>query len=128
MQEVGEKHITLNDGTVVPYGLLVWSTGVGPSRFVKSLPFEKAPQGRLAVDERLKVVSESAGRSFNMSVKSCTETKAWLSKAERILSRFWFASVSIGVILNFEIISGTLKSSVDQRGDSKVVRRTDVGT
>jgi NADH:ubiquinone reductase (non-electrogenic) len=66
MQEVDEKYITLNDGTVVPYGLLVWSTGVGPSKFVKSLPFEKAPGGRLAVDKRLKVVGTSAGRSFNV--------------------------------------------------------------
>lgn len=81
MQEVGEKHITLNDGTVVPYGLLVWSTGVGPSRFVKSLSFEKAPQGRLAVDERLKVVRKSAGRSFNVNY-SCTKMKAWFSKCK----------------------------------------------
>ncbi|GAQ89703.1 NADH-dehydrogenase [Klebsormidium nitens] len=56
VKEVSDNHITLNDGTTVPYGVLVWSTGVGPSQLVKGLPFEKSPRGRLAVDTRLKVV------------------------------------------------------------------------
>jgi len=37
VKEVKPSEITLSDGTRVPYGLLVWSTGVGPSEFVKSL-------------------------------------------------------------------------------------------
>ena len=36
----------LSDGSVVPYGLLVWSTGVGPSDFVKSTDLPKSPGGR----------------------------------------------------------------------------------
>lgn len=46
VKEVHEKKIVLNDGTDVPYGLLVWSTGVGPSDFIKSLDLPKAPGGR----------------------------------------------------------------------------------
>lgn len=36
------EKIILSDGTDVPYGLLVWSTGVGPSPFVNSLDIPKA--------------------------------------------------------------------------------------
>lgn len=46
VKEVDPKKIVLNDGTEVPYGLLVWSTGVGPSQFVKSLDLPKSPGGR----------------------------------------------------------------------------------
>nr|UER43487.1 alternative NAD(P)H dehydrogenase 2 [Viscum album] len=49
--------LILNDGTEVPYGLLVWSTGVGPSPFVKSIDLPKAPGGRIGVDEWLRVPS-----------------------------------------------------------------------
>lgn len=46
MKDVEARKIILDDGTEVPYGLLVWSTGVGPSPFVKSLELPKAPGGR----------------------------------------------------------------------------------
>lgn len=46
VKEVQPKNILLSDGTSVPYGLLVWSTGVGPSQFVKSLNLPKSPGGR----------------------------------------------------------------------------------
>lgn len=48
VKEVLPEKILLSDGTSVPYGLLVWSTGVGPSGFVKSLNLPKSPGGRLA--------------------------------------------------------------------------------
>ncbi|KAK4770763.1 hypothetical protein SAY87_031295 [Trapa incisa] len=57
VKEVGPKKILLNDGTEVPYGLLVWSTGVGPSQFVKSLNLPKSSGGRIGVDEWLRVPS-----------------------------------------------------------------------
>ncbi|GAV59492.1 Pyr_redox_2 domain-containing protein [Cephalotus follicularis] len=57
VKEVCAKKILLNDGTEVPYGLLVWSTGVGPSEFVKSIDFPKSPGGRIGVDEWLRVPS-----------------------------------------------------------------------
>ncbi|BBN13407.1 NADH:quinone reductase (non-electrogenic) [Marchantia polymorpha subsp. ruderalis] len=55
VKDVDAEKITLSDGSEVPYGLLVWSTGVGPSAFVKSLPFQKSPGGRIGVDEYLRV-------------------------------------------------------------------------
>ncbi|KMZ75479.1 NADH dehydrogenase [Zostera marina] len=58
VKDVHEKKIILNDGTEVPYGLLVWSTGVGPSPFIKSLPFPKSLGGRIGVDDWLRVPSE----------------------------------------------------------------------
>lgn len=46
VKEVHPNKIVLSDGSDVPYGLLVWSTGVGPSKLVKSLLLPKAPGGR----------------------------------------------------------------------------------
>ncbi|XP_042490063.1 internal alternative NAD(P)H-ubiquinone oxidoreductase A1, mitochondrial-like [Macadamia integrifolia] len=57
VKEVHNKKIVLNDGTEVPYGLLVWSTGVGPSQLVKSFDVPKSPGGRIGVDEWLRVPS-----------------------------------------------------------------------
>ncbi|KAA8549422.1 hypothetical protein F0562_001105 [Nyssa sinensis] len=57
VKDVQPQKIILNDGTDVPYGLLVWSTGVGPSPFVNSLEFPKAPGGRIGVDEWLRLPS-----------------------------------------------------------------------
>nr|XP_011460270.1 PREDICTED: internal alternative NAD(P)H-ubiquinone oxidoreductase A1, mitochondrial-like [Fragaria vesca subsp. vesca] len=57
VKEVHAKKIVLNDGTDVPYGLLVWSTGVGPSQFVKSLNLPKSPGGRVGVDGWMRVPS-----------------------------------------------------------------------
>ncbi|GMP72629.1 hypothetical protein CsSME_00030583 [Camellia sinensis var. sinensis] len=57
VKEVHPKKLVLSDGSDVPYGLLVWSTGVGPSEFVKSLNLPKAPGGRIGIDEWLRVPS-----------------------------------------------------------------------
>lgn len=42
VKEVQEKKILLKDGKEIPYGLLVWSTGVGPSEFVNNLNLPKS--------------------------------------------------------------------------------------
>ncbi|PWZ11218.1 Internal alternative NAD(P)H-ubiquinone oxidoreductase A1, mitochondrial [Zea mays] len=47
VKDVQPNKIILDNGEEVPYGLLVWSTGVGASPFVKSLPFPKSPGGRI---------------------------------------------------------------------------------
>ncbi|XP_058075019.1 internal alternative NAD(P)H-ubiquinone oxidoreductase A2, mitochondrial-like isoform X2 [Magnolia sinica] len=57
VKDVQSQKIILNDGTEVPYGLLVWSTGVGPSTFISSLQFPKSRGGRIGVDEWLRVPS-----------------------------------------------------------------------
>lgn len=45
----------LQSGEVIPFGLCVWSTGVGPTPFTLSLPFSKTQRGRIAIDEYLRV-------------------------------------------------------------------------
>ncbi|KAM0952430.1 putative NADH:ubiquinone reductase (non-electrogenic) [Dioscorea sansibarensis] len=57
VKEVLPDKILLSDGTDIPYGLLVWSTGVGPSQFVNSLDLPKSPGGRIGIDEWLHVPS-----------------------------------------------------------------------
>jgi NADH dehydrogenase FAD-containing subunit len=46
VKDVQPDKIILTDGSEVPYGLLVWSTGVGASPFIKSLNIPKSPGGR----------------------------------------------------------------------------------
>jgi len=46
VKDVQAEKLILSDGSEVPYGLLVWSTGVGPSPFVKNLELPKSPGGR----------------------------------------------------------------------------------
>ncbi|KAK8955263.1 hypothetical protein KSP40_PGU011603 [Platanthera guangdongensis] len=57
VKDVQPENIILSDGTKVPYGLLVWSTGVGPSSFTRSMELPKSPGGRIGVDEWLRVPS-----------------------------------------------------------------------
>ena len=63
VQSVHRKHLVLKEmGSDVPvelpFGLCVWSTGLEPSDFLKSLDqFEKVPSsGRLAIDQDLRLV------------------------------------------------------------------------
>ncbi|KAF8716903.1 hypothetical protein HU200_026004 [Digitaria exilis] len=57
VKDVQPNKLILDNGEEVPYGLLVWSTGVGASPFVKSLRFPKSPGGRIGIDEWLRVPS-----------------------------------------------------------------------
>lgn len=53
---VTERSVTLSDGEVLQCGMVVWSTGVGPSTLSKELKCDKTKQGRLAVDDRLQLL------------------------------------------------------------------------
>ncbi|GLI68456.1 hypothetical protein VaNZ11_012878 [Volvox africanus] len=57
VHEVTERDVVLKDGTVLPYGLCIWSTGVGPTPFTLSLPFAKTAVGRIAVDKFMRVLA-----------------------------------------------------------------------
>lgn len=50
---VRERDVLLTDDSVIPYGALVWSAGVGPTPLVKSLVWKKDKGGRLITDEFL---------------------------------------------------------------------------
>ncbi len=47
--EPGAVHCA--DGSVLPFGLLLWSTGNGPTAFAGSVPLPKDRQGRLITDD-----------------------------------------------------------------------------
>jgi NADH:quinone reductase (non-electrogenic) len=55
VSEVGDGFIKLKDGTTVPAGLVVWSTGNTATSFAQSLPFEKDKAHRILTDQRLLV-------------------------------------------------------------------------
>uniref|UniRef100_A0A7C8YLG8 NADH:ubiquinone reductase (non-electrogenic) n=1 Tax=Opuntia streptacantha TaxID=393608 RepID=A0A7C8YLG8_OPUST len=57
VKDVQAEKLILSDGSEVPYGLLVWSTGVGPSPFVKNLELPKSPGGRIGIDDWLRAPS-----------------------------------------------------------------------
>lgn len=52
---VEPSKVYLKDGTVIPFGLLVWSTGIGPTNFVRSLLFPKDRTGRILTDDYFRV-------------------------------------------------------------------------
>jgi NADH:ubiquinone reductase (non-electrogenic) len=57
VKHIEEGCITLTDNTVIPFGLCIWSTGVGPTPFTLSLPFAKTKVGRIAVDGYMRVLA-----------------------------------------------------------------------
>lgn len=63
--EVTANTVSLTDGTELECGLVVWSTGVGPSALNKSLEVDKNRQGRLMIDEHLQMMKNGK------SVDSC---------------------------------------------------------
>lgn len=56
VQEVQPNRLHLKDGGVLDFGLCIWSTGVGPTSFIESLPFAKTNLGRLAVNGQMQVL------------------------------------------------------------------------
>ncbi|MBI4749671.1 MAG: FAD-dependent oxidoreductase [Acidobacteria bacterium] len=56
--QVGTDFLKLKTGEVIPTGLIVWSTGYGPTPFIKSLPFEKDRSGRILTNEFLQITAE----------------------------------------------------------------------
>ncbi len=50
VKEVLPHAVRLADGSELPAGLVVWSTGIGPTALIQSLPFAKDRAGRLITD------------------------------------------------------------------------------
>eukprot|EP00164_Ancoracysta_twista_P009797 GFYU01014592.1.p1 GENE.GFYU01014592.1~~GFYU01014592.1.p1 ORF type:complete len:362 (+),score=111.77 GFYU01014592.1:512-1597(+) len=58
--DVKEKEIILSDGETLPYGLLVWSTGLAPRGFLKDSDMTKTEKGtHLLTDDRLRVMGSN---------------------------------------------------------------------
>ena len=56
--EVTENSVTLADGSTLPCGLVVWSTGLAPRPFTQKLTLSKNDRGQLLTDEWLQVCAE----------------------------------------------------------------------
>lgn len=71
VKEVLPHGVRLADGTEIPAGLVVWSTGIGPTPLVQSIPYPKDRGGRLITNEffaldqegRVFAIGDSATRS-----------------------------------------------------------------
>jgi NADH:ubiquinone reductase (non-electrogenic) len=63
-----EKHaVHLSDGTIIPSGLAVWNTGLGPRPLIASLDgnlFRKTKWGHLVTDESLRCLHASSASSI----------------------------------------------------------------
>jgi len=65
VSEVQPNGVLLKDGTFIPCGLVVWSTGLAPNEFTKSLPASmKNKHSQILVDQYLRVVSDESRNSF----------------------------------------------------------------
>ncbi|MFA6542363.1 MAG: FAD-dependent oxidoreductase [Bacteroidota bacterium] len=64
---VNEKELILKEGSHIPYGMLVWSTGNTSLPLVRELPFEKDRSGRIITDGQLTV----KGYPFVYAVGDC---------------------------------------------------------
>ena len=56
VKKLTETEAHLSTGEVLPYGIAVWSTGVGPTSFTTSLPVAKTARGRIAIDGEMRVL------------------------------------------------------------------------
>ncbi len=55
VKEVRKNQLVMHDGTIIPFGCCVWATVVASRPLVQQLPLLKSKDGRLVVDNRLKV-------------------------------------------------------------------------
>ncbi|XP_033115494.1 internal alternative NAD(P)H-ubiquinone oxidoreductase A1, mitochondrial-like [Anneissia japonica] len=62
--EVHEDGVKLSDGTFLPCGIVVWSTGLAPRPFVKMLDFDKNPSGQLLTDDKLRVLGDETNSIY----------------------------------------------------------------
>ena len=53
--EVSSDSVRLSNGEMLPGSMLIWSAGVKTGNFVQKLGWVKSPQGRLKVDEYLRI-------------------------------------------------------------------------
>jgi len=80
VKRIGKKSILLHDGTIIPYGLVVWSTGVIPSDLTRSLPFKKDRALMLLVDDYLRL--DETSRHFALGDCSSVEGRFFPGTAQ----------------------------------------------
>lgn len=60
VERVSAKSLLLDDGSQLLYGVLVWSTGNGPTDFIRNVDWPKDKAGRLIVDSHLRVIGHDS--------------------------------------------------------------------
>lgn len=55
VKSVGHAQCILADGRKLPFGLMVWSTGLAPLELIENMQGVKKERGRIAIDGRLRV-------------------------------------------------------------------------
>ncbi|XP_070572404.1 probable NADH dehydrogenase [Ptychodera flava] len=74
--EVYPNGVKLLDGTVLPAGLVVWSTGLSPRDFTKNLDLPKNKQGQFITDAYLRVKGDPHGCVFALGDCADIENKS----------------------------------------------------
>uniref|UniRef100_A0AC34F3K7 FAD/NAD(P)-binding domain-containing protein n=1 Tax=Panagrolaimus sp. ES5 TaxID=591445 RepID=A0AC34F3K7_9BILA len=62
--EVLPNGVKLKDGSFLPCGLVVWSTGLAPREFTKNLDVTKTKQGQILTDNYLRIISDRDLNSY----------------------------------------------------------------
>ncbi|ESS68351.1 NADH dehydrogenase [Trypanosoma cruzi Dm28c] len=68
---VNNKEVVTKDGIVIRTGLVVWSTGVGPSSLTKDLDVDRTSRGRISIDDHLRVLRKGAPISDVFAIGDC---------------------------------------------------------
>ena len=56
VERIRAGEAVLSNQSVIPFGLAIWTAGIGPLPFIKQLPFAKDSKGRLRTDKYLQLV------------------------------------------------------------------------
>ncbi|XP_054714965.1 uncharacterized protein LOC129224525 [Uloborus diversus] len=72
--EVKENCVILKDGTTIPCGLVVWSTGLSPQPFTQKLPVSKNDKGQILTDNYLRILSDDARSVYALG--DCAEIES----------------------------------------------------
>lgn len=95
VKEVQLHNIILSDGTSIPYGACIWSTGMAATPLVKSLRFEKDKSERLIVNEYLQVkdyddvyaLGDCASTGLPQTAQVAQQQAKYLAKSLNLLAK-----------------------------------------
>ena len=72
---VTDREVFTKSGEVLPTGLVVWSTGVGPGPITKELKCDKTRRGRISVDNYMRVLRDGKPIPNVFAVGDCATNK-----------------------------------------------------
>ncbi|GFY41871.1 internal alternative NAD(P)H-ubiquinone oxidoreductase A1, mitochondrial [Trichonephila inaurata madagascariensis] len=72
--EIKEDSVTLKDGTSIPCGLVVWSTGLSPRKFTQDLKLPKNSREQILVDDYLRILCDPKGNTYALGDCSALES------------------------------------------------------